>query len=189
MYKLDLEELHHYYKANISRGNHPISLELANYLYDLCWKIKPKMILDKGSGFSSLIFRKYSIVSWRDVKIYTVDNDAHWLKKTKRFLNYCGLTPNNLYLWPQFLEFGPGSKLKFDLILDDYYFPTRTKTLHLTMEMLNGNGYLILDDANNKRLKSAIARAQRRFNIDVNYLLDETRDDKDRYSALIRWRK
>ena len=189
MYKLDLEEMHRYYNKNISRGNHPISLELSNYLYDLCWKIKPKMILEKGSGFSSLVFRKYSLVSWRDVKIYTIDHDAHWLNKTKKFLRYCEVTTNNLYLWPQFLEFGLDSKLKFDLILDDYYFPTRTKALHLVIGMLKGGGYLILDDAHNKRLKNTIVRAQRRFNIDVNYLLKETKDEKERYSALIRWKR
>ena len=195
MYKLDMKEMYQYYNDNVSHGNYPISLELSHYLYDLCWKIKPGVILDRGTGFSSFVFRKYALASNRaamlppnGVRIYSVDNKEQWLNKTKGFLKYCGLIPDNFYPWARFMELKL-NKLKFDLILEDYDFTMRTKTLHTVIDMLARNGYLILDDANNKRYKSTIIKSQRRHNVTVSYLLKETKDRTGRHAALMRWKR
>ena len=185
-----------YYIKNVSGGNHPISMELSRYLYDLCWKRRPKKILDRGSGFSSFLFRKYafdihscpslmSIDRRRGLDIYTVDNKKEWLDKAKEFVEYCGLKAYNFYIWPEFLKQNHDER-KYDLILEDFYFPVRPKSLPKIIELLAPNGYLILDDAHIISYKDAIYKAEKRFNITVKYLVKETADKSGRFSALIR---
>ena len=196
MYRLDLKEMHQYYSDNISGGNYPISLELSRYLYNLCWKVKPNTILDRGSGFSSFLFRKYAFLAntttafltidkHRALDIYTVDNKKAWLDTTKIFLEYCGLPSTNMYTWSEFLEEGLDKK-KYDLILEDYSFPYRPKSLPLVLEMLAPEGYLILDDANLERYDVAIKKAAHKYKLDLIPITKETKDKKGRFAALIR---
>lgn len=180
MYRLDTEEMLDFYKKNVSGGNYPISLDLANYLYDLCWKVKPNRILDRGSGFSSFVFRKYATMSARNavagpnyVKIYSVDHDERWLEKSKEFVKYCGLTPRNFFLWEDFLNYNLDA-YKYDMILDDYHFPLRVKNLHVVLDMLAVGGYLILDDVHHKNYRNAIIRTCRKYNVTVRYLKNNT---------------
>ena len=169
MYRLDLEEMYDYYRKNVSGGNYPISLPLARYLNDLCWKIKPTKILDRGTGFSSYVFRKYALESWRWPKVFSVDSNEGWLNKTVDFLRYCELKTEHLYLWSYFKTL-PAYEWKFDIILEDYTILTRVKSLHIMVNMLDKNGYLILDDADHERYTGPIFRAVKRFNLNKSYL-------------------
>ena len=170
MYKLDLEEMYKYYRENISPGNYPISLGLSRYLLDLCWKTKPKLILDRGTGFSSFVFRKYALESWRPVKIISVDSNERWINKTVEFLRYCELKTEGLFLWEDFLKYDL-DKRKYDIILEDYTISKRTKSLPIVLDMMASNGYLILDDANHEIYKSAIFKAVKRFNLNIKHIL------------------
>lgn len=188
MYKLDMDERHEYYNKNISNGRYPISLKLANYLYKLCWQIQPEIILDHGTGFSSFVFRKYALMSWRDVKIYSVDTKQTWLDKSKGFVRQCGLTPSYFYLWPEFISAGL-KNLKFDLILEDSDFTTRIKNLPGILDMLDKNGHLIVDDANLDRCHSGLVKLwKRKGNIIVKHL-KVTGDSMNRHAALVKYKR
>jgi len=171
MYKLNLKEMYDYYRKNVSGGNYPISLPLARYINDLCWQTKPNNILDRGTGFSSFVFRKYALESWRWPNIYSVDSNEQWLKKTIEFLRYCGLKTEHLYLWSDFKKL-PGYEKKFDIILEDYTILTRVKSLHIIVDMLDNDGYLILDDADHERYTGPIFRAVKKFNLYRSYIMD-----------------
>lgn len=171
MYKLDLEEMYNYYRKNISPGNYPISLELSKYLLDLCWKIKPNLILDRGTGFSSFVFRKYALESWRPVRIISVDSVEKWVNKTVEFLRYCELKTEDVYNWEDFLMFNHDKK-KYDIILEDYAISKRIKSLPIVLDMLTSNGYLILDDVNHERYEGQVFRSIKRFNLSAKYMMN-----------------
>lgn len=196
MFKTDLSDVRELYVDRVSGGNYPITLELAQYLYDLCWKIKPKRILDRGSGYSSFVFRKYALMSnrrpaWcsideeKALDIYTVDSDSRWLEKSQEFVRDCGLHTGDFYTWEDFVAKKYNEK-KFDLILEDYHFPTRCKTLHVTLDMLAKGGYLVLDDTNLVRLQNGLNKVSKRYLIAVG-LIKESKCG-DQYASLIRWK-
>lgn len=161
----------------------PISFSESEYLYDLCWKIKPKWILDSGSGFSSFVFRKYQTTSRRDVRVITIDNNQQWLDKTKSFLIDCGLFAGEMYIINRFMKYQ--NWFTFDLILEDYDYTKRFKRLMYDMSVLNKTGILILDDAQIRETVDMIYKIKKKYFAESS-LLKELKDLHGRYPAIIR---
>jgi len=105
------------YISTISSEIMAISFELCVFLKLACEWVKPKNILDLGSGFSSYVFNRYAQDSGYEVNVLSVDDDERWLEKTKEYLEGCGLRNPNLSDWNTFIT--AESKSPFDLILYD----------------------------------------------------------------------
>ena len=74
------KELFAYYRkylSNISSKDMAISLELSVFLIIVCRILKPKRILDLGSGFSSFIFRYYAANTVSKPVILSVNDSNH----------------------------------------------------------------------------------------------------------------
>jgi predicted O-methyltransferase YrrM len=96
------------YIKEVSNQQWTISWELCVYLDKLLKSLKPKRILDLGSGFSSFIFRATG------TEVTTVDTDSVWLEKTKKFLDKHKTNTDRMQLLGDFVPDG-----KYDLCLMD----------------------------------------------------------------------
>lgn len=182
--KLDMEEMHAYYINNVSNNKIPISLELSNYLYDLCKKIRPAYILDSGSGFSSFVFRKYKIMTPSSTtRVITIDHSLEWLNKTKNFLRYCGIVPEDC--WPTNHYMVYANLFKFDLIFEDYYFRDRGKILTYDVTAVKDDGIIIVDDAHLPHTRSLMWYQVKKNNMALSYLKG-LKDSFGRYPGVLK---
>lgn len=139
-------EITPFYKEYTSIVSNPVmaaSLELSIFLLILCDLIKPKRVIDFGSGFTSFIFRYYAKRA-PDIEVCSVDDSSEWLKKTEGFLKSKSVSLNNLFSLALIKQ-----KLNtpFDLILYDMgTFETRMANLKYVLGMIAKDGIIVLDD-------------------------------------------
>lgn len=93
----------------------PASLQCCTYLLALYDIIKPKKILDLGSGISSYCFRLFKKENNLDTEIYSIDSDRYWLDRSIELCRANGLDTDYFELWDDFKN----HKGTFDLILVD----------------------------------------------------------------------
>ena len=133
------------YTSQVSSPSMAISLELSAFLYYICGLIKPNVILDMGSGFSSYVFRKYQAEEPSHPIVYSVDDDEPWLNRTAEFLIRHRLSVEHLYKVEQFNSLD--QKITADLILHDMSNPDiRAKTLPQLIKYCSSTSLIVLDD-------------------------------------------
>ncbi len=81
--KQKIEPYYNQYISTISSQEWAISFELSTFLMILCDVLKPKRILDCGSGFSSFVFRYYMSNVTPEPEVWSVDTSPEWLEKTR----------------------------------------------------------------------------------------------------------
>ena len=168
------------YTRFISSDRMAISLELATFCLALCRLIRPKRILDLGSGFSSFVFRYYAKEAGCEVA--SVDDDAQWLGKTRQYLAKEQLSIQNLFEWSSV----PTIKGEFDLVLHDLgNRHTRGDVLPNVYKLTTKNGFIILDDFHKldyvMRVKDFLVSQDNRFYSIYKYTIDKFA----RYSAVV----
>ncbi len=168
------------YIHSISTDGMAVSLELATFCLALCRLMKPKRILDLGSGFSSFVFRRYTKEAGGEV--VSVDDDARWLGKTQQYLAKEQLSVQNLFEWSN----KPAVKGEFDLVLHDLgnrY--TRGDVLPDIYALAAKNGVIILDDFHKPdyavRVKKFIVSQNNQFYSVYKYTIDKFA----RYSVVV----
>jgi len=109
---LRFENQHKYYVSNISRADMAASFELSSLTFQLCLNVKPKKMLDMGSGFSSYVLRTYADES-TESKVYSVDDDSAWLEKTRNYLRDSKVNTENLLTLDNFIQ---SNEKDFDFI-------------------------------------------------------------------------
>ncbi len=131
------------YVREISRADMAASLELAAFMFTICKINQFTKLLDMGSGLSSFVFRFYAKET-PGVKVYSVDDDAAWLEKTKDFLHQHQLDTQNMFTLDQFLK---SSESEFDCILHDLNFvEVRINYVEQMIKITKSNGVIIFDD-------------------------------------------
>jgi predicted O-methyltransferase YrrM len=129
------------YVTAVSHPAHAISIQLAFYLWEMAEEIRPLRVADLGSGFSSYVVRTWAAECSPETVVYSVDDDAAWLEKTRAFLTSHDVQTDNLVLWDDF------TADSFDMVLHDLGdMVTRVKTLPRAAEIVRPGGTLILDD-------------------------------------------
>jgi predicted O-methyltransferase YrrM len=79
-----------------------------------------------------------------DVEVWSVDNDAAWLERTRRFLVSRHLSSLHLYGWHEFLDADHGH---FDIVLNDFgHMGVRAEVLGETLGLVRPGGLVLLDD-------------------------------------------
>lgn len=138
-----LRPYYEYYVEEVSLANMAASLELAAFMYTFCTLNHPAKLLDMGSGFSSFVFRLYAKEN-PNVQVFSVDDDAVWLEKTKDFLALHQLNTEDFYTLNQFLK---TTETEFDCILLDLNFvEVRINYVERMLEIAKSNGIIIFDD-------------------------------------------
>jgi predicted O-methyltransferase YrrM len=179
----DLRSYYDEYILNFSSNDMAISLELAVFLMTLCYLIKPKRILDLGSGFSSFVFRRYQSRTYPRAEIWTIDDNPYWLEQTRIFLSSYDLLDDNLAIWNAFIQEEQGD---FDLILHDLgSMEIREETLTKVITLSRPNGLIVLDDFHKTKYRASVTQKLKHFEFEFYSLRSYTIDKLGRYSILL----
>ena len=145
------------YTTCVSTPIATISLELACVIWFVLNKLKPKLIVDLGSGFSSYLFRLYQDTrkDSDDVcEVFSCDDNSFWLERTSIFLKSRGLSVKGLCLWEEFTNEYQGKRP--DLVLHDLGNPElRVKNMPRVFDLCKPETTLILDDIQKPPIKRA----------------------------------
>ena len=175
-----LKGLHDRYTNEISSRGMAISLKLASLLLHICRQTQPKVILDLGSGFSSLVFRIYAAEA--STVVYSVDDDPLWLDKTRAFIGGLNLSQENFVEWSEFQR----APIKADLILHDLgRAPQRCGTMPLIPRYGHKQTLGILDDVHKKNVRCAAKEMVRSHQLRYEDLKDVSIDHYGRYQWLV----
>lgn len=181
----EIRQIYTGYTKDVSYEGMPISFESACFLWSMCEALNPKRILDMGSGFSSFVFRHYQRTASPDLEIWSVDESAEWLGKTKDFLLLHHLSDRDMYTWGEFQTLAPP---QFDLISHDLgYMHERPDILERILTLRTDNGIIVVDDYQNPTYRAELDRRLHNYETleghDIRWL---TLDRFLRYSLLIR---
>lgn len=156
------------YVKEVSKPEWAISWQLACFLDKTIHQLKPKRMLDLGSGFSSFVFRS------NNAEVISADKDPKWLERTREFLSKHKLSADNV------IEGFDKIEGEFDLILLDYAIEDRVALFKFARE--HGK-VIVLDDMHFKLYREAAAEF---FKDDLVFdLKEETMDTFGRYSWMI----
>ena len=185
----DREETHHLFErlfpvyreycTSVSVRWMALSIETCVYTWWLCEQTKPKRLVDLGSGFSSYVLRLYQS-EHDDVEVVSVDDSPEWLEKTARFLKKHHLPTDGLLGPDEFL-----ATSGYDLAIYDYSGgEIREAFMAPTMERMNDDGFVILDDANHIVHYLWMAKATRDRGWALYSLVEQTLDQVERHAVL-----
>jgi predicted O-methyltransferase YrrM len=176
-----LRPYHIRYVSEVSTPGMAASLELAAFLLSLCQASSFKKVADLGSGFTSFVLRYYA-KSVQGVEIYSVDDDAQWLEKTRRHLADTNVSDDHLMTLPEFLDSNPQG---FDCILHDLNFvEVRVNYVTRLLPMLSSNGILVLDDMHKAHYRYKVLKELHDRSWNVYGTGRFTRDSFGRYSMI-----
>lgn len=179
------EEIRPYYQhyvTNVSKAEMAISWNLALLLFVFCHSIKPKKILDLGSGFSSVLFRLYRRNYDPQCSVVSIDDSPIWLETTRRVLGLHGLSDERLSNWSEFIQ---ENRDAFDLVSYDLgYEHVRCENFSKIPSLANEGGFIVVDDAQWMDYQILIKRA-RRGTFKCYSLRTITLDGWGRYSLLL----
>lgn len=149
----ELAAEHAEYVASVSTASMAASLETATLLWRLCDAVKPTRLLDTGSGFSSFVLRRWA-GEQEYAAVWSVDDDAQWLERTRAFLASRKLTDRGLMTWEAFAAQDNGP---FDLVFHDMgTMATRIHSLPAVLRRVTPDtGVIVLDDTHNRKYVEA----------------------------------
>jgi predicted O-methyltransferase YrrM len=181
-HKKKLRPYYEHYIRDISRADMAASLELAAFIFSLCKINQFKKVLDMGSGLSSFIFRLYAKEN-PGVNVFSIDDDAAWLEKTKGFLEHYRLDTKNMYTLNEFLK---KEDKAFDCILHDLNFvEVRINYVEKLMELSKQNGLVIFDDVHKPDYLFALLIKLKNFKSSIYNMKPVTVDSYGRFSLAV----
>jgi predicted O-methyltransferase YrrM len=183
-----LTPAHADYTARVSPDPIALALPLAIFLGVLCEQLRPRRILDLGSGFSSYVFRAVAAVpagtppAGAAPVIYSIDQSRAWLDKTRAFLQHHGADAPHLATWDEFAATTPAP---FDMVLQDFAtLDTRRRMLDRVVDLCGPGGLIVIDDMHVPGYRRATLRALDRRGLDYFSLRLFTRK-RLRYAYLV----
>jgi predicted O-methyltransferase YrrM len=177
-----LQALYERYTREVSPSHMAASLEAACFLAVLCVAMKPKRIVDLGSGFSSAVFRHYENRTGVQTEVHSVDDSPEWLERTRSFLLSNALPSDNMATWESFVKQSPGS---FDLMLYDLgNMETREREIQSALKLLAPGGIAVIDDVHNANYEKTAKRAIKALNMRWLSVRTVTLDSHYRFAGL-----
>lgn len=175
------DDQYKFYVSAISRADMAASLELSNLIYSLCVGRKSKKMLDMGSGFSSYVLRTYAGES-EGCRVWSIDDDAAWLEKTRNYLSDLKVNTENLLTLDNFIQSG---EKDFDFILLDLnYVEVRKNYIKLVVERCASDGIIVFDDVHKREFMTEVLRQTNKESIALYNLSDLTKDAFGRFAML-----
>ena len=142
---LGLKRVYEEYISTISLENTAVSIETAGFLSALMEKVKPRSAVDLGSGFSSYVLRDCARRRGLDTQIWSVDDEAKWLERTKEFLLNKSVSTDGVITWDEFKRTATPKSMDF-IFYDLGIWKTRFQELRTAASFLAEGGWLVLDD-------------------------------------------
>ncbi len=177
-----LRPAYQHYIEHVSSDFMAASLESSAFLYSFARATQPRTIVDLGSGFSSLVLRKYAAEATNNPTVWSVDDHGGWLEKTAEFLQQQGCPSDNLLEWPNTAAI---DDLKFDLIFHDMgNMTTRAAALPWVTDHLSDRGYVILDDMHKAAYRKKASAHMERTGTEQYSLRALTHDFLGRFAVM-----
>lgn len=181
--RAQLKPLYEQYTSTVSTEAMALSLETSVFLAVFYNILKPKRMLDLGSGFSSAVFRLVTKEAKPRPVIWSIDDDSGWLARTRTYLAKLGLPSDNLLSWQAF------SRRKFDhfdfILYDLGRTPVRKALFSEIIPLAPPGGVIILDDVHKHDYWVHAKNILREANLTYYSLKAFTFDRFGRYCALI----
>jgi len=154
LYKNEIKKAYNRYVTKVSVDYMAASFECCIFLMVLYEAIKPKMVLDLGSGMSSYTLRYFKKIYAEDSSVWSIDSNKEWLSKSKIFVENFGLNTDNFKTWDEIAD----DTTKFDLIFFD--IDNNKKRINYIPTVLNNfvteNSFIMFDDMHKSGLRSDI---------------------------------
>ncbi len=177
-----LRPAYRHYIDNVSNDFMAASLESSAFLYSMARTMQPQTIVDLGSGFSSLVLRRYAAEASNNPVIWSVDDHGGWLEKTAEFLQYMECPSDNLLEWPNTSTI---DDIKFDLIFHDMgNMNTRADALPWVTDHLSERGYVILDDMHKSEYRKKALSHMQQADVECYSLRALTHDYLGRFAVM-----
>ena len=154
LYKNEIKKAYHRYVTTVSVDYMAASFECCIFLMVLYEAIKPKMVLDLGSGMSSYALRYFKKNYAEASSVWSIDSTKKWLSKSKIFVENFGLNTDNFKTWDEIAN----DTTKFDLIFFD--IDNNKKRINYIPTVLNNfvteNSFIMFDDMHKGGLRRDI---------------------------------
>ncbi|MGW5667238.1 hypothetical protein [Micromonospora sp. NPDC003776] len=175
--RVELAGVHAEYVSRVSTAKMAMSLESAAFLTAYCRRAGVSRVLDLGSGFSSLVFRRCGVP-----EVVSVDDHDGWLEATRDYLEHSGHPGGELMPWRDVDRLDPA---RFDLVFHDLgSMATRRAALPRVLRLVTDAGVVFLDDVHKPDYRRAAEAEVRRAGRRWVSLAAFTRDHLDRYAAI-----
>lgn len=167
-----LSPVYEIYVNTVSSWKMALSLETAALAWVLCEQIKPRRIIDMGSGFSSFVVRHWAKSSGSDADVWSTDDDKLWLDQSALFCAKTGVSVANFVHWDDF-----NITEQFDLIIYDLgRMPCRTTNIERAFSLRSPNGVIVIDDMHKFNYNIEVKRVIQKFNLNGVDMKDATID-------------
>ena len=136
---------HARYCREISSEKMAADLGFSSFLQLWCQTHKPKRVVDLGSGFTSYVLRRYAAAArGTPCEVWSVDDDAAWLGRTRDYLLEMKQDVSHLMVWSEFIKVAPHD---FDLVVHDAgSMQFRADNLGPALDLARSGGLVLLDD-------------------------------------------
>lgn len=154
-----------YAAINGAEVGFPTSLFLAS----LCDELKPSVVFDLGSGWTSYLLRKLCPLS----EVWSLDTDVKWLNRTVAFCSENGVADDGRFVsWDDDLLVSYTGKAQL-VVHDagDRHF--RMRVLSRALDLVAPGGIIVLDDMHKGDLREFVVTALRAR---PEFVLEDTRD-------------
>jgi hypothetical protein len=133
------------YTRSVSPAGHALSLETAAMAWWMCDKLRPRRLVDLGSGFSSFVLRHWQQQFQAPVIVSSVDDNPAWLERSRSFCASKGQALEGFGLWDSFQAATPAGSLNL-VIYDLGRMPVRDRELDRALDLVSPTGVIIIDD-------------------------------------------
>jgi predicted O-methyltransferase YrrM len=169
------------YVTEISTWKWAVSWPTARLLDTLCEALRPRKVLDLGSGFSTYVLTSWAQRTGAEVEIVSVDDSVDWLAKTRAFLAGHGLDAQLL----DAAELPSLPDAAFDLAFDDIgRSEDRANVLDTVIRVMAPGAVVVLDDMNVRGYRRQVRTRLDTVGWPLYSVRGETIDAKGRFAML-----
>jgi predicted O-methyltransferase YrrM len=177
----ELRAVYDRYVAEISSWDWAVAWRTALALDALCDSLKPRRILDLGSGFSTYVECRWVQRAQSDTQIVSVDDSPEWLETTRAFLARDGFSCELIARD----DLGSLPEQSFDLAFDDMgRIEARADAIDTLVRVMAPGGVVVLDDMNVRGYRADVRARLDRAGWPLYSLRKQTIDQRGRFAML-----
>jgi predicted O-methyltransferase YrrM len=177
----ELRVVYDRYVADISSWDWAVAWRTALALGALCNTLRPRRILDLGSGFSTYVECRWAQQAQTETQIVSVDDSPDWLETTRGFLAGQSLSCELVGR----AELGSLPDSTFDLAFDDIgRIEQRADAIDTLVRVMAPGGIVVLDDMNVRGYRADVRARLKRAGWPLYSLRRQTIDQRGRFAML-----
>jgi predicted O-methyltransferase YrrM len=177
----ELRPVYDRYVSTISSWDWAVAWRTAVALDALCDALRPRRILDLGSGFSTYVECRWAQNAQPETEIVSVDDSPEWLETTRGFLAGEGLSCELIAR----ADLGSLPAGAFDLAFDDMgRVEQRAEAIDTLARVMAPGGVVVLDDMNVRGYRAEVRARLDRAGWPLYSLRKQTIDQRGRFAML-----